>query len=270
MPEFDYEKSIWGENTASLKWTDPTNFRLRQANDLVKDWPGGRVLEVGSGAGQFIRAIKKFNPALEAHASDISESAIEKGRKIPDGVIYALSGEDKLPYPDDYFDAVFVFDVLEHVKSPSRVLAEIYRVLKKNSIFYCFVPCERDATSLWDWLEKFNLKKGLTQKYAGHINFFTVKEFLSLGEKQGFIIKKRRFSEHFLGQLIGVLAFMAMDKYSKDHSGEQVNNERFFKENSGGKFLNSIKKIVNFLITLESFMFCRLRSPNLHVVFKKI
>ncbi len=270
MAEFDYEKSVWGENTASLRWSDPTNFRLRAAYSMVRDWPSGRVLEVGCGAGQFIRAIRVLNKNLETHGCDISEAAVEIGRKIPDDVIYQVSEENKLPYPDGYFDAVFVFDVLEHVVSPEKVLKEIHRVLRSGGYFYCFVPCENDVTSLWRMLNKLGQKKDLTKKYAGHINFFTVKEFLSLADSAGFALKKKIFSEHFLGQILGVAAFRAMDAYARNHPNEQINNEQFFKTQKSGGIFSAFKKAINFLVTLESFLWSRVRSPNLHAIFKKI
>lgn len=38
------------------------------------------------------------------------------------------------PYPDESFDAVVSFSVLEHVSEPARIVAEIYRVLKPGGV----------------------------------------------------------------------------------------------------------------------------------------
>jgi 2-iminoacetate synthase ThiH len=113
-------------------------------------------------------------------------------------------------------------------------------------------------------------KKDLTKKYAGHINFFTVKEFLSLTDNAGLALKQKRFSEHFLGQLLGVAAFRAMDARARHHPNEQINNEQFFKSQKSSGIFSAFKKSINFLITLESFLWSRVRSPNLHAIFKKI
>ncbi|MBN2701856.1 MAG: class I SAM-dependent methyltransferase [Methylohalobius sp. ZOD2] len=47
---------------------------------------------------------------------------------------------EKLPFQDETFDAVFSLAVLEHVKDPFRCAKEIARVLKKGGTLYCVVP----------------------------------------------------------------------------------------------------------------------------------
>lgn len=45
-----------------------------------------------------------------------------------------------LPFESNYFDAVIVTTVLEHVLSPSKVVNEIYRVLNAHGYVYATVP----------------------------------------------------------------------------------------------------------------------------------
>lgn len=47
---------------------------------------------------------------------------------------------ERLPFRDGVFDAVFSFNVLEHVKDPFACAREISRVLKKGGRLYCVVP----------------------------------------------------------------------------------------------------------------------------------
>jgi SAM-dependent methyltransferase len=51
-----------------------------------------------------------------------------------------LAVNEKLPFRDETFDAIFSFAVLEHVKDPFRSAQEIIRVLKRGGILYCVVP----------------------------------------------------------------------------------------------------------------------------------
>lgn len=266
---FDYEKSIWGGGEASLAWSSPASFRLRQSLKSLKGIDAGsKVLEVGCGAGQFIRAIKKIRPELICYGSDISQTALESAANIGGGVEYCLSESKRLPFPDNHFGAILIFDVLEHVEIPGMILDEARRVLKDGGVFYCFVPCESDFFSLWNFLDKFGLKKDLTKKYAGHINYFSRRSLCKLLESHGFKISSQRFSEHIIGQLVGVAAFIMMDRAAKRKGVDQLNNEQYF-TGLNGRGTSLIKKIVNTLIYLESVIFSRIPSPNVHIIMRK-
>ncbi len=270
---FDYEKSIWGHGNASLRLSSPTFFRLRQSLQSLSELkPGAKVLELGCGAGQFIREIKKIQPELDCYGCDISQHAITIAKQANDGVTYDLSTENKSVYEDSFFDAVLIYDVLEHVENPNLILFEVNRVLKSGGVFYSFVPCEADSLSFWNLLHKLGLKRELTKMYAGHINKFSRQSLTSLVRSHGFIAKRIRYSEQVLGQLLGLAAFFSMDRFAKKSNLHQVNNEQYFYDlgQKGGGVLKIIKNIVNSLITLESIIFSRVPSPNVHLtVIKK-
>ena len=46
----------------------------------------------------------------------------------------------RLPFPDNYFDAVYSYHVLEHVRDVTNVMAETRRVLRPRGLFYVGVP----------------------------------------------------------------------------------------------------------------------------------
>ncbi len=269
---FDYEKSIWGHGNASLKLSSPTSFRLRQSLKSIAELKNGaKVLELGCGAGQFIREIKKIRPELNCYGCDISQHAIAIAKQANDGVVYDLSAENKSVYEDNFFDAVLIYDVLEHVANPGLILAEVSRVLKNGGVFYCFVPCEADALSFWNLLHKLGLKKELTKMYAGHINKFSRKSLVGLVQSFGFVVTRIRYSEQVLGQLLGLAAFFSMDRFARKNNLYQVNNEQYFYDlnQKGGGVLRIIKNIINSLVTLESIIFSRIPSPNVHLTVVK-
>ncbi|HSR88881.1 MAG TPA: class I SAM-dependent methyltransferase [Candidatus Udaeobacter sp.] len=272
LASFDYEKSIWGYGNASLSLKSPTSFRLRQSLKSIAELKSGaKVLELGCGAGQFIREIKKIRPDLDCYGCDISQHAIALAKQADDGVSYDLSTENNSTYADNFFDAVLIFDVLEHVENPSLILSEVNRVLKSGGVFYSFVPCEADSLSFWNLLYKLGLKKELTRMYAGHINKFSRKSLVDIVQSHGFAVKSVRYSEQILGQLLGLFAFFSMDHFAKKNHLSQVNNEQYFYglDQKGGGVLKVIKNIVNSLVALESIIFSKVPSPNVHLTVVK-
>ena len=53
---------------------------------------------------------------------------------------FAVGVGEELPYPEAAFDAILSFDVFEHVRDPSRVLAECDRVLAPGGRAYIVFP----------------------------------------------------------------------------------------------------------------------------------
>jgi len=274
MKKYNYEQSIWGKGEASLSWFSPTSFRLRQSLKAIKNLKAGdRVLEVGCGAGQFIQAIKKLRPELECCGCDISEKALDEAGKNRGSVKYDLlsdGGKSSFPYQDNNFQAILIYDVLEHVEDVDKMLQEINRVLEPNGIFYLNIPCEGDILSVWHLLEKLKITSNLTKKYAGHIQKFSRKSLKKLVSKYNFGIIHTRYSEHFLGQLLGVAVFMLMDRAARKSNVKQMNNEQFFSgvnKKKGGLF-SVFKKVINLLVNLENILFFWLPSPNVHIALK--
>lgn len=272
---YNYEQSIWGRGFASLSPTSLASFRLRSALKALEQLPrGATVLELGSGAGQFIRSVAKLRPELSCFGCDISREAIALAQQEHDGVQYALSEEKVLPYQDEMFDAVLIFDVLEHVADVPAVLAEIRRVLKRGGILYAYVPCEGDRLSLWHQLRQRKLYGDLTRKHAGHINYFSRSSLRDAFLSSDLTPVTFRYSEHILGQMVGFAAFWLMERATKQRGIDQINNETYFTEleqssRAPGLF-NLFKKSVNSAVYLESVILNHIPSPNVHAVVKKM
>jgi len=269
---FNYEQSIWGMGQSSLSWFDPTKQRLGHAlNSLSSLKNNDKVLEVGCGAGQFIRSVKKMRPQLNCYGCDISSGAITKAKQFDSKINYEVSQPNIFPYPDKSFQAVLIFDVLEHVEDVEVILQEVNRVLVDGGVFHCFVPCEGDWLSVWNALEKLNIVSGLTKKYAGHIQKFSRASVLKILKSNGFEIKNKKYSSHCVGQWLDVAVFLSMDRASKKNKGQQINNEKFFSElnNRRGGVFASFKKLVNLKVNLEGSLLSCVPSPNIHVTYIK-
>jgi SAM-dependent methyltransferase len=105
---------------------------------------GGRVLEVGFGAGTLMEALR--DKGCEVHGVDASRGLVASMRERGWDTVHHLDiSEEPLPFPDDHFDAVYSYEVFEHLTNPHRMFYEVRRVLKAGRRFYFSTPAQEVA-----------------------------------------------------------------------------------------------------------------------------
>lgn len=92
-----------------------------------------KILDWGCGHGQCSLILKDLG--LSVQAADVEKRPILENSDIP---FKLLEHEFILPYPDNSFDVVTSFGVLEHVQNEPESLKEIFRILKPGGLFFCF------------------------------------------------------------------------------------------------------------------------------------
>ena len=104
---------------------------------------GGRFLDVGCGSGKVLDTMKQLGWAT--YGVELAESAVArapaKGHDVEVGVA------ESMVHPDEQFDVVYMWHVLEHTHSPTRALANAFRYLKPGGRFYLCVPNFRSIHS---------------------------------------------------------------------------------------------------------------------------
>lgn len=250
-----YDLSLFSSGTLVLR------FALASLNSVT-----GRVLDLGSGAGGLSRTIKKFYPELEITGVDPNKKAIleanKKAEKIK-GLKYLVGRAEKLPFEDDYFDAVLASSVLEHVDDYKKTLQEISRVIKPGGVFHSATPLEADPWVLHRWVKGWIWPK--VRYYMSHKHHFSRKELLKEIEKVGFKIEKKWSSQFFFFQL-SELVYYKLLEILKVPFGFSI--RRSIREKKGGVlsvFLSLIFKIHVFLINSEWFFLRFLPGHILHI-----
>jgi SAM-dependent methyltransferase len=92
---------------------------------------GARVADVGAGDAPFRELFEHTRYATLDWAESVHEGAHSSD---------IVASADAIPVRDGAFDAVLLTQVLEHVPEPTRVLAELHRILAKGGTLYLTVP----------------------------------------------------------------------------------------------------------------------------------
>lgn len=97
----------------------------------------GRLLDVGCGNGQFLANMRDLGWEVFGVEPDPRAARVAKQHF---GVSVSAGNLEHANLPDNYFDAVTLNHVIEHVLDPIRLLRECYRVLKSDGILVAVTP----------------------------------------------------------------------------------------------------------------------------------
>ena len=117
---FDFEKFQAEVVIKSLK---RKNIRLKNA----------KVLDIGSGRGGYSYALNKNGAHVISLDIDSKRFALSSRR-------FVNADATRLPFRQSSFDIVFCSSIIEHLEEPEKLLSEIKRMLKKDSICYLSFP----------------------------------------------------------------------------------------------------------------------------------
>jgi ubiquinone/menaquinone biosynthesis C-methylase UbiE len=94
------------------------------------------LLDIGIGTGLSSALFRKAWPDAVITGVDISENMIRlcRDKGIADHLCLCDAGRDALPFAKNSFDAVICAGVLEYIKYPNRLLANIADALKRGGV----------------------------------------------------------------------------------------------------------------------------------------
>lgn len=137
------KKIAWAYNDYAGKWAKKMQSGGDSAHKYLEkpamykklpDLKNKSVLCIGCGTGEECNYIKSLG-VKKVIGVDISEELIDYAKKnYPDIEFYAMDME-KLNFPKSSFDFVYSSLVLHYVENWTKVLKNIYKILKKNGTF---------------------------------------------------------------------------------------------------------------------------------------
>lgn len=135
----------------------------------------GHVLEVGAGDGYFLKAARDLG--WKVAGLELSPPRIAKAREWF-GLELIAKDLIAADLPAESFDAVAMYQLIEHVHDPAAILASVHRILRPGGILMLSTPNvlsyarkKRDVNS---WM------------IPQHLFFFSPLSLVKLAENQGF------------------------------------------------------------------------------------
>ncbi len=190
------------------------NFISRLIATVIKNVPaipsyvkGGKILDVGCGTGDTLVLLKKLG--WDTYGIDMDKNALSIGRKRGLNNLKLGTYKDLTKYPDNYFDAIRLYHVIEHLDDPTLCLRLIRKKLKKKGELILGTPNMESTISKLFKFYWYNLDS------PRHFFLFSPNTLSQLVEKEGFKIKKIEFCS--AGGIAGSLQY-----YTRDLVGKKI------------------------------------------------
>lgn len=130
--QLDYKK-YYDDSIETAKWlTGHLSKHITLENVKILDW--------GCGPGRIIRHMPNFlGNGCEMYGTDYNKNSIAWcSKNIPDAKFNLNTLDAKLPYSDNFFDAIYGISIFTHLSENKHLewYQELFRVLKPNGIMF--------------------------------------------------------------------------------------------------------------------------------------
>lgn len=153
-----YDQEFWDGSRrhgyGGYKYDGRWETVARQLIELYKLPRNARILDVGAGKGYLLYEFKKLLPDSEITGLDISEYAVEHGKKEIRDRLMNYKAQDPYPFGDNKFDLVISLNTLHNllVYELKSALGEIERVGKNKYVLVEGYRNEKEMFNLQCWV----------------------------------------------------------------------------------------------------------------------
>jgi len=183
--------NLIAEEFSMTRWDIWSEFNIFRG--YIKD--GDRVLDIGCGNGRLLKLLKDKN--IDYIGVDNSEKLINLAKEKYPQNRFLVADSLNLPFPENYFDEVFLIAVLHNVPSKEfrlQILKEAKRVLKQDGILIIKNTEEPKG---------FNCKNGPV--FSCHLRYDDLPQIISKLKKYKFTIAEIATDNIFSGELSGII-----------------------------------------------------------------
>lgn len=230
---YEAEKPLYMKRgLEDLKWWETVYQDRLETIEKFTRIHNKRLLELGSGPGFFLKFIKK--KGWKVFGIEPSQKASNFSKKGGVEIINSFYEDIDLERLGK-FDAVVMYEFLEHIPNPAEALEFAYKVLNKGGIVSIGVP--NDYNPLQEVVKKTLGVKPYWIAPPFHINYFSTLTLGNLLNKHGFKVVYEETSfplEMFL--LMGEM-YLGNDKVGREIHGKRKRFDLYL-----SKFNNELKR----------------------------
>jgi len=172
------------------------------ARDVIRYGAAEGILDIGTGPGQLLPALRQASPSTRLLGIDISPSMVAQARRNlvhygwgPD-IEVLVAGANALPFADGTFDRVVSTGSLHHWKDPLQALSEAHRVVKMGgyALLYDLVK-DMPQTVCGEVRARFGgFRLALLWLHSFEEPFLNVEEMVQLGRQTDFAVEGTKFT----------------------------------------------------------------------------
>lgn len=177
---YNCEALVFYEKNILLKTREIRNEKIfmPRVNLVEKYINEGKILDVGCAIGNFLECIVK-NPKWEAFGVEPNDFAAGFAKENVDAKIYNCMLEDT-DFSEESFDAITLWETVEHLQRPSGLLEYCFRLLKKDGFFFISTP------NIGGFEFKIMGKEHFNIGAPNHLNYFDTKTLREILVRTGF------------------------------------------------------------------------------------
>ncbi len=142
----------------------------------------GKILDIGCNIGTFLEVAKESG--WKTYGIDINEGV--KKECLKKGIKFFKGTVAKVKFQKNFFDAVIMNDLIEHVHNPQELLQQVKRVVKPQGIIFIVTP------DVGSYAAKVLKKRWPHFKPNEHLIYFSRKTLRKVLESEGFVIKEMK------------------------------------------------------------------------------
>lgn len=120
--------------------------------------PNAAILDIGCGSGELLGILEESSRLMIGLDRSTTALNLARGRSAAHAHFVAGLAE-ALPLPNDSFDNIIAFGILEHVQDYQRLISEIYRVMKPGATAFI------SSSNAWSLLQLKNCLLSVLGKY---------------------------------------------------------------------------------------------------------